>query len=190
MQIISRLCVSADGYITTPDGIPPQVLDPSHGPGSHGIDEFLESCKAALMGRTTFAPAIGNAWWPWPNLEVFVLGGQRPEGTPDHVVFDNDPERLLEKLRASNKGGDVHLIGGPTTIETFRNLGVLDRLELVMLPFFVGGGMRLTDTLNPETGLTFERSRPLPGGSVEIVYSVHKPGQGVVKKTLPARADS
>jgi len=57
------------------------------------------------------------------DLNVFMLGSQRPAGTPDHVVSDSDPARLLEKLRAANQGGDVHLIGGPRTLETFRALG-------------------------------------------------------------------
>jgi dihydrofolate reductase len=176
MQILSRLCLSADGNVTTPDGWPPQVVDPAHVPGqSHGIPEFLQSCEAALMGRTTFEPALTNDRWPWPNLDVFVLGSHRPAGTPEHVTVDSDPVRLLEMMRAANGGGDVHLIGGPTTIETFRALGAVDKFELVVLPILVGGGMRLTPTLDPSTGLTFESSRAIDGGSVEIVYTVDPP---------------
>ena len=172
MRILSRLCVTADGYVTTPDGLPPQVIDPAHGPGSHGIREFITGCEAVLMGRTTFEPALNADRWPWPDLKVFVLGGHRTPGAPEDVVFDNDPARLLEKMRADNEGRDVHLVGGPSTIETFRTLDAVDKLELVMLPFLVGTGMRLTDSLNPATKLTFESTRPLPGGSVEIVYSL------------------
>jgi hypothetical protein len=40
--------------------------------------------------------------------------------TPDHVVTDREPARLLETIRAANRGADVRLIGGPTTIETYR----------------------------------------------------------------------
>jgi hypothetical protein len=32
--------------------------------------------------------------------------------------------------------------------------------------------MQLTPSLRPDSGLTFERERALPGGSVEIVYDV------------------
>jgi dihydrofolate reductase len=124
------------------------------------------------MGRVTFEPALGNPRWPWPHLEVFVLGTHRPAGTPDDVVTDGDPARLLEKLRAANRGGDVHLVGGPRTIETFRTLGALDTLELVVLPVLLGDGLRLTPPLSPDAGLTFEREHALPGGSVEIVYGV------------------
>jgi hypothetical protein len=82
--------------------------------------------------------------------------------------MDNDPARLLEKIRAANEGGDVHLVGGPRTIETYRALGALD---LVVLPLLLGAGMRLTPSLSLDTGLTLERERALPGGSVEIVYA-------------------
>jgi dihydrofolate reductase len=171
MQIKSRMSTSIDGYITTPSGWPALTADPAFVSGrSHGIREFLDGCEAALMGRVTFEPALTNERWPWPDLDVFVLASERPDGTPDHVVTDSDPERLLERMREANRGGDVHLIGGPTTIETYRRLGALDRLELVVVPLLFGGGMQLTPALGADAGLTFESSRGLPGGSVEIVY--------------------
>jgi dihydrofolate reductase len=184
MQIRARMSMSADGYVTTPSGWPALTADPAFVSGeSHGIREFLEDCEAALMGRTTFEPALTNERWPWPNLQVFVLGSHRPAGTPDHVVVDSDPERLLEKLLAANQGGDVHLVGGPRTIETLRALGALDKLELVVLPLVFGGGMQLTPSVSPDAGLTLERQRALPGGSVEIVYAVSRDASA-----SPARA--
>ncbi|MGA2826470.1 MAG: hypothetical protein ABSF03_10140 [Streptosporangiaceae bacterium] len=40
------------------------------------------------------------------------------------------------------------------------------------MPLLLGAGMWLTPSLSPATGLTLERERALPGGSVEIVYSI------------------
>jgi dihydrofolate reductase len=186
MQIKARMSMSADGFVTTPSGWPALIADPAFVPGqSHGIREFLEGCGAALMGRTTFEPALDNDRWPWPGLDVYVLCSERPARTPDHVVTDSDPARLLERLRAANRGADVHLVGGPRTIETFRALGALDRLELVVLPMLFGGGMRLTPSLSPDAGLTFEGTRALPRGAVEIVYAC-----GGRRDALPARPGS
>jgi dihydrofolate reductase len=171
MQIRTRMCISADGYVTTPDGWPVQLADPAFVAGeSYGFPEFQQGCDAVLMGRTTFEPALGADQWPWPNLDVFVLGSHRPSGTPDQVVVDGDPQQLVEKLRAANRGGDVHLVGGPRTIETVRALGALDKLGLLVLPLLIGEGMRLTPSLSTDTGLTLESERALPGGAVEIVY--------------------
>ncbi len=49
-------------------------------------------------------------------------------------MVDGDPARLLEQVRAASRGGDVHLVGGPRTMETFRQLGALDLLGLIVCP--------------------------------------------------------
>lgn len=159
MQIRTRMSISAVGYVTTPDGWPSLTADPQFASGrSHGF--------------TTFEPALGADRWPWPDLDVFVLGSHVPTaGAPVPIVTDSDPVSLLEQLRAANRGGDVHLIGGPRTLETFRDLGALDKLGLLVLPFFLGGGLRLTPSLSLDTQLVLESERTLPEGAVEIVYT-------------------
>ena len=172
MNILTRMCISTDGYVSTPDGLPAQLADPSFVPGkSHGFPQFQREIEAVLMGRTTFEPALGADRWPWPDLDVFVLGSSRPEGTPDHVVVEPDPGRLLERIREANRGGDVHLVGGPRTIETFRSLGALDKLGLLVLPVVIGEGMRLAPPLSTDIKLSVESERALPEGAVEIVYA-------------------
>ena len=65
MQIRTRFSMSADGYVTTPDGWPPLVRDPRFVSGrSHGFPEFQERCEAVLMGRTTFEPALATTAGP------------------------------------------------------------------------------------------------------------------------------
>ncbi len=124
------------------------------------------------MGRTTFEPALGANRWPWPGLDVFVLGRDVPtEGAPVPIVTDSDPARLLGKVRSANRGRDVHLVGGLRTIETFRALGALDRLGLLVLPLLLGDGMRLTPGLSPDAKLVLDEAHPLPGGTVEIAYA-------------------
>jgi dihydrofolate reductase len=169
------MCISVDGYVTTPDGWPAQLADPSFSPERYGFVEFQRTLDAVLMGRTTFEPALGAERWPWPDLDVFVLGSHRPAGTPDHVTVDDDPAWLLDKIRAANRGGDVHLVGGPSTIGAFQDLGVLDKLGLIVLPLLLGDGMRLTPGLSPDAALTLESEHALPGGLVEIVYAVGAP---------------
>jgi dihydrofolate reductase len=127
------------------------------------------------MGRTTFEPALRNDRWPWPDLEVFVLGHTVPTAeAPVPIVTDTDPAALLEKLRAANKGRDVHLVGGLQTIETFPQVGALDKLGLLVLPIFLGAGSRLTESVSIDTKLTLEETRPLPEGAVDIVYGVSR----------------
>jgi len=171
MQICTRMCMSADGYVATPDGWPAQIADPSWDPEAFGFGELQVRSDAVLMGRVTLEPALTAEGWPWPNLDVFVLGSRRPAGTPENVVVDDDPVRLLELVRAANRGGDVHLVGGPRTIETYRRLGALDELGLIVLPLLLGDGMQLTPSVSTDAALTLKSERALPTGAVEIVYA-------------------
>jgi dihydrofolate reductase len=170
MQIRTRMCTSLDGYISNADGLPVQLSDPEFDPEAYGFVELQSGSDAVLMGITTLGPAIDADPWPWSDVDVFVLGSERPPGVPDEVVMDGDPDRLLERVREANHGGDVHLIGGPTTIETYRQRGAIDEFGLVVLPIFAGEGMQLTPALRTDERLTLKSERVLPTGAVELLY--------------------
>jgi dihydrofolate reductase len=170
MQVRTRMCTSLDGYISNADGLPVQLSDPEFDPEAYGFVELQSGSDAVLMGITTLGPAIDADPWPWSDVDVFVLGSERPPGVPDEVVMDGDPDRLLERVREANHGGDVHLIGGPTTIETYRQRGAIDEFGLVVLPIFAGEGMQLTPALRTDERLTLKSERVLPTGAVELLY--------------------
>jgi hypothetical protein len=66
MLIRSRVGVSADGYVSTDDGVPALAVMPGFEPGvSHGFPGFIQGCDAVVMGRNTFVPALGAPQWPW-----------------------------------------------------------------------------------------------------------------------------
>ena len=172
MKIVIRMCMSLDGHVATADGLPVQLAFDAWDAGALGFYDFQSSCDAVLMGRTTFEPALSAPFWPWGDLAVYVLGSERPTGTPDHVVVDDDPVRLLERLRDESKGGDVHLVGGPQTVETYRALGALDEMRFLLLPIFTGSGRRLTSDVDANTSLTLVGHRDWPSGVVELDYRV------------------
>ena len=60
----------------------------------------------------------------------------------------------------------------PTFVSGKSHVGGLDKLGLLLIPVFVGGGRLLTETVSLDTKLTLEEVRPLAGGAVDIVYGV------------------
>lgn len=52
------------------------------------------------MGRTTFEPALSADRWPWPNLDVFVLGSQVP----------SEPTGLTLERQRDLPGGSVEIV--------------------------------------------------------------------------------
>jgi dihydrofolate reductase len=172
VKILTRMCTSLDGRVTTPDGLPVQLAFSGWDAGALGFYEVQGRCDAVLMGRTTFEPALSAPFWPWGDLAVYVLGSHLPPGAPERVVVDDDPTRLLGRLRSENQGGDVHIVGGPKTIETYRALGAIDEFRLMILPMFVGRGGQLTSELSAEIGLTLTDTRTWPNSVVEVVYEL------------------
>jgi dihydrofolate reductase len=173
MRIRTRLGVSLDGYVSTPNGWPALLSMPGFVPAkTHGYQDFIADCGAVVMGRTTFEPALGAPHWPWPDLRVFVLTSTRlPVNTPADVVPARSPAELMEKMREADFPGDVHLVGGPLTIHAFLAADLLDRLEVVVLPLLIGGGLRLTTDDTPFTRLRLLAQRGFPDGSVELSYA-------------------
>lgn len=171
MQIRTHIAVSLDGFVASADGRPALLAMPDFVPGiSHGYPEFIESCDAVVMGRTTFEPALGAPQWPWPDLQVYVLTSRPLPALPAEVISAPTASELFESLRARGSDRDVHLVGGPKTIKAFRHIGALDRLEVVLLPILLGGGLPLSrDRELVRLGLTSQRH--FPDGSVELAYS-------------------
>jgi dihydrofolate reductase len=172
MLIRSRMGVSADGFAATPDGWATLHAMPGFEPGvSHGFPEFIASCDAVVMGRTTFEPALQAPSWPWPGLQVFVLTSRPlPGGAPVEVTTAASATELARRLRSRASGGDVHLVGGPRTIQAFIEARQLDRLEIVALPILLGDGLPLSPPGAARLPLKLVGAdRTFPDGSVELV---------------------
>ena len=174
MQIRTHMGVSVDGFVASPDGRPALLSMPDFVPGvSHGHPEFIADCRAVLMGRATFDPAVNAPSWPWPDLTVYLLTSQAlPSGLPGTIVSASSASRLLERMRRDGVAGDVHLVGGPRTIQAFREIGALDRLEVVVLPILLGDGVPLSPPGSSPARLAPPSQRTLPGGSVELAYAL------------------
>ncbi|MGH2344457.1 MAG: dihydrofolate reductase family protein [Chloroflexota bacterium] len=175
MLIRARIAVSIDGFVATPDGWPAILAMSSFDPGkSHGFPAFLEQCEAVVVGRTTFEPALQAPSWPWPGKKVYVLTS-RPlavETSEDVTVVNGGPAALVEQLRAARLTGDVHLLGGPKTIQAFRALDAIDRLELLILPILIGDGLPLFSPGAAPRSLHLDRQQTFPDGTLELVYSL------------------
>ena len=85
--------------------------------------------------------------------------------------YTRDATRPAESATATESTGDVHLGGGPRTIQALQEIGALDRLELVVLPILLGDGLPLTPPGSPQSSLRLESHRAFADGTIEHVYS-------------------
>jgi dihydrofolate reductase len=175
VRVKARMGMSIDGYVATTDGTPSLIKAAAFVPGqSHGYPEFIQGCDAVVMGRQTFLPALSAPKWPWGNMQVFVLTSHPlPAQTPLGVITAaGGPAGLVQQLRSRRSGGDVHLVGGPQTIQAIHEQRALDSLDVVILPILLTDGVRLwPPAAQPPSLRLLREPRVFPDGSVELSYS-------------------
>ena len=123
------------------------------GPVNDMVRDTMARTGANIMGKRMFEQ--GAASWPEEapfHTPVYVLTHEkrepwvRPGGTTFHFVNDG-PESALAQAKASAGGRDVRISGGADVIQQYLNLGVVDALEIALVPVVFGGGRRLFEQL-------------------------------------------
>jgi dihydrofolate reductase len=125
------------------------------------VEESRANIGAAIMGRNMFGPIGGGpwgdgqwtGWWgddPPYHYPVFVLTHHARDpvemsgGTTFHFVTEGIEFALARATEAAG-GKDVMLWGGAQVINQYISAGLLDELELHVVPVLLGDGARLFD---------------------------------------------
>jgi dihydrofolate reductase len=144
------------------------------------LEDSLRDIGATIMGRNMFGGGPGpwdeaepwEGWWgedPPFHTPVFVLTHHAREplekqgGTTFHFVTDGI-ESALEHARQAAAGKDVRLGGGADVAGQYLKAGLIDELQLNLVPVLLGGGERLFDGLSgDDVALELDRVVDAPG---------------------------
>ena len=129
------------------------------------VAEGLRATGAVVMGRRMFSGGEGpwaddtnaDGWWgddPPFHVPVFVLTHHAretviKEGGTSFTFVTEGVEAALEQARAAAGDKDVSLAGGANVVQEYLQAGLLDELQIHLVPVFLGGGVRLFDGLEP-----------------------------------------
>jgi dihydrofolate reductase len=138
------------------------------------MDELM-STGAVVTGRGTFEAA--GAWGGDHHDGVPILVLRRSEPEPEWtrfplVTYVPDVTAAVTAAKSAAGGRDI-LMHGATAARLALAAGVLDELEIHLVPVLLGGGTRLFDGVPPEH-IELERTRVLQGdgGMVHLHYRV------------------
>ncbi len=151
------------------------------------MEEALDNVGATVMGRNMFGGGPGpwgddpwGGWWgddPPFHTPVFVLTHHEREplekegGTTFTFVTDGI-ESALEQAKKAAGGKDVALGGGADVAQQYLAAGLIDELDLNLVPVLLGGGARLFDNL-AGADLNLEQMRVIEApGVTHIKYRV------------------
>ena len=181
------MSMSLDGFIAGPNERPDNGLGDGGErlhewlfPGAEGganrqiYDEFMAT-SAIVAGRGTFEPADGWGGDHHDGVPIFIYSRREPGidiGQWPLVTYLTDVSTAI--TRAKDAAGDNNvLVHGAAVAQLALAAGVLDELEIHLIPVLLGQGRRLFDNLDTEH-IELERTRILEGeaGVTHMHYRV------------------
>jgi dihydrofolate reductase len=190
---VPYMSMSLDGFIAGPNERPDNPLgddghrlhewvsggEPSGSSGVPGrpsgvngqvVDEFM-STGAVVAGRGTFEPAGGWGGDHHDGVPIWVLSRREPSidiGQWPLVTYVNDVTTAMTEAKRAAGDRNV-LVHGAATAQLALAAGLLDALEIHLIPVLLGQGRRLFDNLSREN-IELECTRILEGEGVTHMH--------------------
>jgi dihydrofolate reductase len=142
------------------------------------IEETMAGIGATVMGRNMFGGHPGpwnavqpwNGWWgdePPFHHPVFVVTHHARAplvlGATTFAFVTDGIESALDRARRAAGGRDVSLGGGASVARQYLAAGLVDEMELHLVPTLLGRGERLFDGIDDLHGLELVRTVAAPG---------------------------
>jgi dihydrofolate reductase len=140
------------------------------------FDEMMAT-GAVVAGRGTFEPAGGWGGDHHDGVPIFILTRQQPDSaTEQWPLVSYVPDVTTAMTQAKRAAGDKNvLVHGVGTAQLALAAGVLDELEIHLIPVLLGQGRRLFDERDPKH-IELERTRIIDGegGVTHVHYRVQR----------------
>ena len=182
-RIVATANTTLDGYMEGPNGegdlgwLMPFVDD-----GIADNGELLARARSILLGRITYEGF--SQFWPTqegdfadlmnkPPKLVFTRGGSLTEASwgkyANAELVDGDAEQRLRALKAEDDG-DLLILASGGLVSSLLPLGLVDELQLVVVPVVLGGGKPYLRDVRGPVALELADVKQYPKGSARLTY--------------------
>jgi dihydrofolate reductase len=164
-----RVAASLDSYIAGPSGEVDWIVSDRSVDWGAVYAEF----DTVLLGRRTYelTQQPGAPAWP-PGWQVYVFSKTLPSTAHHGIAFvAADAAVAVGALRAE-AGRDIWLFGGSALASSLLAAGLVDVVEVTIVPVLLGAGIPLLAAGTPRTSLTLTGSQAYPSGIITLRYEV------------------
>jgi len=184
-KVVLGMTMSMDGFINDRDGSVASLYpDLAELRETEPLKESIQNTGAVVMGRNAFAMAedpdfyAGNYEFQVP---IFVLTHEPPKKHPRETealtfTFVTDGvESAIEQAKSAAQDKDVTIIGGASIARQCLRAGLVDELQVDIMPVLLSDGLRLFEDINTkQTQLERLALMELPGGRTHLKFRVLK----------------
>lgn len=174
-QVRYVVAASLDGYIAGPGGEADWIImDPAI-----DFNALFEPFDTVLMGRRSFQKVVDMGQPIMSGMEAIVFSRtlqpqDYPEADyPEVTIVAGGAEETAADLKAQ-PGKDIWLFGGGLLFRSLAEAGLVDGVEVAIIPVLLGEGIPLLPPPAPQVELSLRDHKVYPSGIVSLEYDVKK----------------
>ncbi|NYD65855.1 dihydrofolate reductase family protein [Agromyces atrinae] len=168
------VAASVDGFIADRDGSIDWLLAFGMDEFTAGYESFIAGVGAVVMGSSTYEFLLGEGPDAWSyDIPAWVLTTRELETIPGRDIrfLSGDVATHRDDIVGSAAGKNVWIVGGGDVAAQFSRAGLLDELQLTVMPLVLGAGAPLL-SVDSLRSLELTGSTPFPSGAIELRYRV------------------
>ncbi len=182
-KVILDMAMSLDGFISGLNNADAGLYDWYFAPAPPSArvkEELIKTLGAIIMGRRTYGTGDeANGFEDDPYTAArFILTHHPPEkvgkGAESFTFVTDGIESALRQAKAAVGERDVAIGGGANTAQQYLKAGLVDEIQIHLVPRLVGDGIRLFDHPGSEP-ITLETTRVIESvGVTHLKYRIVK----------------
>ncbi|MEO1205908.1 MAG: dihydrofolate reductase family protein [Pseudomonadota bacterium] len=134
---------------------------------------FLDDIGAVVLGRRAFEFLYAFGEWPYGEKHAFIVSSILETKLPARCSFVRSGVRdaiAAAEIAAGEK--DVWVVGGAMMLQSAFLEGVVERIEMCVVPVLVGQGLSVMGGLNMPRTLAFDGITTYPQDIIKLSYDI------------------
>jgi dihydrofolate reductase len=168
-----HMVLSLDGIIARKDNTVSWLDSPGDvyekGVSEDHADNVVASIDCFVLGSRTYEHAL-QLGWPYGDTPAVVITNRELPSTRKNVEFyRGDLRKLVDEILAPRRR-NIWLVGGAMLCQNFLRLGLVDEINLMIVPVLLGDGLRLFENSGEENRWQLRNVVAYKSGFVELLY--------------------